>query len=73
MKKPFLCLCMASILLLGFDFRDIEIAYIGPGYEEYEGKTVHQLAKERGVSDLDMYLRLCRTQMSGAASAALRV
>ena len=34
-------LVRASILLLGFDFRDIEIAYIGPGYEEYEGKTVH--------------------------------
>ena len=53
-------LVRASILLLGFDFRDIELAYIGPGYEEYEGKTVHQLAKERRVSDLDMYLRLCR-------------
>lgn len=53
-------LVRASILLLGFDFRDIEVAYIGPGHEEYEGKTVHQLAQERRLSDLEMYLRLCR-------------
>ena len=30
-----------GIILLGFGFRDIQIAYIGPGYEKYEGKTVH--------------------------------
>ena len=46
--------------LLGFGFDDIEVAYIGPGYEHYEGKTVHQLAKEYGKKDLDMYLQLCR-------------
>ena len=38
-------LVRASILLLGFDFRDIEIAYIGSGYEEYEGKTVASAGK----------------------------
>jgi len=49
----------ASTKLLGFGFKDMTVAYIGPGYEKYEGKTVHQLAKEYGKSDLDMYLQLC--------------
>ena len=52
-------LIKASSLLLGFGFNDIEIAYIGPGYEKYEGKTVHQIAKEEGLKDLDAYLMLC--------------
>ena len=52
-------LVKASSLLLGFGFRDIQIAYIGPGYEKYEGKTVHQIAKEEGLSDLKAYLMLC--------------
>jgi len=52
-------LANASILLLGFGFDDIQIAYIGPGYEEYEGKTVHQIAKERKMNDLNAYLMLC--------------
>jgi N-acyl-D-amino-acid deacylase len=49
----------ATSLLLGFGFKDIEIAYIGEGYERYEGKNVHQIAKEEGLSDLDAYLMLC--------------
>ena len=52
-------LVKASSLLLGFGFRDIQIAYIGPGYEKYEGKTVHQIAKEEGISDLKAYQMLC--------------
>ena len=52
-------LVYASSLLLGFGFKDIEIAYIGEGYEKYEGKTVHQIAKEEGMSNLDAYLMLC--------------
>ena len=63
-KKPLVraklsILVFASSLLLGFGFKDIEIAYIGEGYEKYEGKTVHQIAKEEGLSDLDAYLMLC--------------
>ena len=63
-KKPLVraklsVLVFASSLLLGFGFKDIEIAYIGEGYEKYEGKTVHQIAKEEGLSDLDAYLMLC--------------
>ena len=52
-------LVKASSNLLGFGFRDIQIAYIGPGYEKYEGKTVHQIAQEEGMSDLKAYLMLC--------------
>lgn len=52
-------LIKATSLLLGFGFDDIQIAYIGEGYEKYEGKTVHQIAKEEGVKDLDAYLMLC--------------
>ena len=49
----------ATIVLLGFGWNDIQIAYIGPGYEKYEGKTVAQIAKEMGKSCLDTYLDLC--------------
>lgn len=52
-------LVKASSLLLGFGFKDIQIAYIGPGYEQYEGKTVHEIAKMEGLSDLKAYLTLC--------------
>lgn len=50
----------AASKMLGFGFDDIQIAYMGkPGYEKYEGKTVHQIAKEEGLSDLNAYLMLC--------------
>ena len=52
-------LVYASSLLLGFGFKDIQVAYIGKGYEKYEGKTVHEIAKEEGLSDLKAYLMLC--------------
>lgn len=49
----------ASSLLLGFGFKDIQAAYIGEGFERFEGKTVHEIAKEEKLSDLDAYLMLC--------------
>lgn len=50
----------AASKMLGFGFNDIQIAYMQkPGYEKYEGKTVHQIAKEEGLSDLNAYLMLC--------------
>ncbi len=52
-------LVKATSRLLGFGFKDIQIAYIGPGYEKYEGKTVHQIAQEEGTSDLKAYKMLC--------------
>lgn len=70
-NKPFnrlklAVLVKASALLLGFDFPDIQIAYIGPGYEKYEGKSVHDIAREEGISDLKAYLKLCElSQFTG--------
>ena len=63
-RKPFnklrlAVLVRATILLLGFDWNDIVIAYVGQGNERYEGKTVAQIAKEMGKSCLDAYLDLC--------------
>jgi N-acyl-D-amino-acid deacylase len=52
-------LIRATIILLGFGWDDIQIAYIGPGYEKYEGKSVAQIAEEMGKSCLDAYLDLC--------------
>ena len=58
-KLRFRILARASIILLGFDYDDIEIAYLGEGNERFEGKTVHQIAKELGKSDFETYLSLC--------------
>ena len=58
-KIKLAALVKASSLLLGFGFKDIQVAYIGPGYERFEGKTVHQIAREEKLSDLDAYLMLC--------------
>ena len=44
--------------VLGIDWEDMVVAYISDEHPEYEGKTVVQLAKEEGVSELDMYLKL---------------
>ena len=52
-------LVKASSLLLGFGFKDIVVAYLGKGYEKYEGKSVHEIAQSEGMSDLDAYLMLC--------------
>lgn len=52
-------LVQATSLLLGFGFNDIQVAYIGKGFEQYEGKSIHEIAKEEGLSDLDAYLMLC--------------
>jgi N-acyl-D-amino-acid deacylase len=63
-KKPLnrmklAALIKASSMLLGFGFNDIQVAYLGEGYRQYEGKTIHQIAQELGKSDLDTYLYLC--------------
>ena len=58
-KLRFSVLAAATCKLLGFDWNDIQIAYIGPGHEQYEGKTVAQIAKEMGKSNVDAYLDLC--------------
>ena len=48
-----------SLKMLGFGWPDIQIAYMGPGLEEYEGKTVAQIAREKGQSGMKTYLDLC--------------
>lgn len=58
-KLKLLGLTTATSKLLGFGFNDIEVAYIGEGYKQYEGKTVHQIAKELDKSSLATYLYLC--------------
>lgn len=58
-KLRFALLTTATCKLLGFDWNDIQIAYIGPGHEAYEGKTVAQIAREMGKSNVDAYLDLC--------------
>ena len=58
-KLKFSILATMSMKMLGFDWKDIVIAYLGPGMEQYEGKTVHQIAKEWGKNDIDAYLDLC--------------
>ena len=58
-----------SGLFLGFTFDDIQVAYMGPEYTQYEGKTVHQIAKEEGLSDLNAYLMLCeKSNFEGRAN-----
>lgn len=52
-------LCAATSKLLGFGFSDIQIAYIGKGFEKYEGKTISQIAEEEGLSDFDTYIKMC--------------
>ena len=48
-----------SMMMLGFGWKTIVIAYLGPGMEQYEGKTVAQIAKEWGKSCVDTYMDLC--------------
>jgi N-acyl-D-amino-acid deacylase len=48
-----------SMKMLGFGWKDIQIAYLGPGLEQYEGKTVYQIAKQWGKSCMSAYLDLC--------------
>ena len=63
-RKPlnqwrFTILGALSLQMLGFGWKDIEIAYLGPGMEQYEGKTVYQIAKEWKKGCFDTYLDLC--------------
>lgn len=48
-----------SVPLLGFGWDDIVLAYMGPGNESLEGKTVGQYARENKIGGLEAYLRLC--------------
>lgn len=49
--------------LLGFDFSDMQVAWIGEGQEALCGKRISEIATEWGISGLAAYLRL--VEMSG--------
>lgn len=55
----FKILAVISKKLLGFDFSDMIIAYLGDEYAQYEGKSVTQIAQEKNMSELDTYMYLC--------------
>jgi N-acyl-D-amino-acid deacylase len=62
-KSPFNRLKLKLIItvtkkLLGVEFSDMMISYIGKDYPQYEGKTVTEIAKIEQKSDFDMYLTL---------------
>jgi len=44
--------------LLGLDFSDMTVAYIGPDHPQYEGKTISDIAKSENASEFDTYLKL---------------
>lgn len=58
-KLKFAALAQLTMKLLGFDFGDIQIAYLGEGLEEYEGKRVSEIALEKNLKPLDAYIMLC--------------
>ena len=52
--------CNGMILkMLGFGWKDIIIAYLGPGLEQYEGKSVKQIAREWHTTGFEAYMKLC--------------
>ncbi len=62
--------CNNMILkMLGFGWKDIVIAYLGPGLKQYEGKNVAQIAKEWKKSCFTTYLELA--EMSGFKGRAI--
>ncbi len=48
----------ATKKLLGLDWCDFTVAYISDDHKEYEGRIISEIAKEEGMSDMDMYLKL---------------
>ena len=58
-KLKFTALVNVTKSLLGFGFDNILVAYAGEGNEQFEGKTVHEIAGELGMSDIDAYLHVC--------------
>ncbi|MDR1643910.1 MAG: amidohydrolase family protein [Clostridiales bacterium] len=58
-RLKFKLLGQVSMILLGFTLKDMQIACLGKGLEQYEGKRVDEIAKEMKVSPLDAYIKLC--------------
>lgn len=47
-----------SMKVLGMTFDDVKIAYIGNGYEKYEGMKLLDVAKEENLSPVKTYFKL---------------
>ncbi len=47
-----------SIFALGLNWSDLTVAYIGPEYKKYEGRTIAQIAEDEGISPFDEYIKL---------------
>ena len=58
-KLKFSIMVTITKKLLGFGFDNILIAYAGEGNEQYEGKTVQEVANKLNLSGIDAYLHLC--------------
>ncbi len=50
--------------ILGFDFGDILIAWIGEGYEDLCGKRVSEIASEWKMPEIDTYIKLVELSMA---------
>lgn len=48
----------ATKKLLGLEFSDFTIAYISPAHRRYEGRRISDCARDEGLSDFDMYMKL---------------
>jgi N-acyl-D-amino-acid deacylase len=62
-RKPFNLFKLKLIInitkkLLGIDFGDMVISYVGKDYPQYEGKNVAEIAKEEHMKPIDAYLKL---------------
>jgi len=62
-KKPFnlfklKVMVNISKIALGLDWSDFQVAYIGPGYEKYEGRFISDIAKDENLSEFDTYIKL---------------
>jgi N-acyl-D-amino-acid deacylase len=58
-RLKFKLLGQVSMILLGFTLKDMQIACLGKGLEQYEGRRVDEIAKEMKLSPLDAYIKLC--------------
>lgn len=47
-----------TVKLLGFGFEDIQLAWLCPGEEQYNGMRLSDIAKKWGVSPLEAYIKL---------------
>ncbi|MCL2188924.1 MAG: amidohydrolase family protein [Defluviitaleaceae bacterium] len=62
-KRPMVQLRLKLLInlarkLLGLDFDDFIIADMGAKYAHYQGKNIGEIAREQGLSKIDMYIKL---------------